>query len=194
MLTKERLLGLEGFAEKKASSLLAAIAVVRTRPLGRLLIALGMRGVGDVLARDLAARFGSMDALQACDAAELQLLDGVGPATAASISDWFAQPGNQQLLHKLRAANCWPVQAVRAQPLAGPLSGKTFVITGTLPGLSREAAALLITGAGGKVSGSVSSKTSYLLAGENAGSKFTRAQELGVPVIDAAALRDIISG
>lgn len=192
-LNKEQLLRLEGFAEKKAASLLAAIAVVRTRPLERLLVALGMRGVGDVLARDLAARFGSLDALQACEAEELQLLDGVGPATAAAVADWFAQPGNEQLLRKLRAASCWPVQVARALQAAGPLSGKTVVITGTLPGLSREAAAELITNAGGKVSGSVSKKTSYLLAGENAGSKFARAQELGVPVIDVAALRDIIS-
>ena len=191
-LNKEQLLGLEGFAEKKASSLLAAIAAVRARPLERLLVALGMRGVGDVLARDLAVRFGSLDALQACEAEELQLLDGVGPATAAAVADWFAQPGNRQLLRKLRAADCWPVQAARAQPAAGPLSGKTLVITGTLPGLSREAAAELITGAGGKVSGSVSKKTSYLLAGENAGSKLTRAQELGVAVIDVLALKDII--
>lgn len=192
-LNKEQLLRLEGFAEKKAASLLAAIAVVRTRPLERLLVALGMRGVGDVLARDLAARFGSLDALQACGAEELQLLDGVGPATAAAVADWFAQPGNEQLLRKLRAASCWPVQVARALQAAGPLSGKTVVITGTLPSLSREAAAELITNAGGKVSGSVSKKTSYLLAGENAGSKFARAQELGVPVIDVAALRDIIS-
>lgn len=193
-LNKEQLLGLEGFAEKKAASLLAAIAAVRTRPLERLLVALGMRSVGDVLARDLAARFGSLDALRACDAAELQALDGVGPATAAAIADWFAQPGNQQLLHKLQAANCWPVQEARAQPLSGPLTGRTFVITGTLLGLSREAAAELIAGAGGKVSGSISKKTSYLLAGENPGSKLTRAQELGVPVIDATALKDIIAG
>jgi DNA ligase (NAD+) len=191
-LNKEQLLGLEGFAEKKASSLLAAIAAVRARPLERLLVALGMRGVGDVLARDLAARFGSLDALQVCAAEELQLLDGVGPATAAAVADWFAQPGNRQLLRKLRAADCWPVQSARAQPAAGPLSGKTLVITGTLPGLSREAAVELITGAGGKVSGSVSKKTSYLLAGENAGSKLTRAQELGVSVIDVLALKDII--
>lgn len=194
LLNKEQLLGLEGFAEKKAASLLAAIAAVRTRPLERLLVALGMRSVGDVLARDLAARFGSLDALRACDAAELQALDGVGPATAAAIADWFAQPGNQQLLHKLQAANCWPVQEARAQPLSGPLTGRTFVITGTLPGLSREAAAELIAGAGGKVSGSISKKTSYLLAGENPGSKLTRAQELGVPVIDATALKAIIAG
>lgn len=194
LLNKEQLLGLEGFAEKKAGSLLAAIAAVRTRPLERLLVALGMRSVGDVLARDLAARFGSLDALRACDAAELQALDGVGPATAAAIADWFAEPGNQQLLHKLQAANCWPVQEARAQPPSGPLTGRTFVITGTLPGLSREAAAELIAGAGGKVSGSISKKTSYLLAGENPGSKLTRAQELGVPVIDATALKDIIAG
>jgi DNA ligase (NAD+) len=112
----------------------------------------------------------------------------------AAIADWFAQPGNQQLLQKLRAADCWPVQAPRVQPLAGPLSGKTVVITGTLPSLSREAAAQLIAAAGGKVAGSVSSKTSYVLAGENAGSKLTRAQELGVTVIDEAALKDIIAG
>ena len=193
-LDKAQLLGLEGFAEKKAAGLLAAIATVRTRPLERLLIALGMRGVGDVLARDLAARFGSLDALRDCAPAEMQALDGVGPATVAAIADWFAQPGNQQLLQKLRAADCWPVQAPRVQPLAGPLSGKTVVITGTLPSLSREAAAQLIAAAGGKVAGSVSSKTSYVLAGENAGSKLTRAQELGVTVIDEAALKDIIAG
>ena len=133
-----------------------------------------------------------MDAGGGGDFPSVQLLDGVGPATAAAVADWFAQPGNRQLLRKLRAADCWPVQAARAQPASGPLSGKTLVITGTLPGLSREAAAELITGAGGKVSGSVSKKTSYLLAGENAGSKLTRAQELGVAVIDVLALKDII--
>jgi DNA ligase (NAD+) len=192
-LKREDLLTLEGFADKKADNLLAGIAASRERPLSRLLTALGVRGVGEVVAADLARHFGSLEALSRAGPDELQHIPGVGPNIAAAILDWFARPANRRVLAKLQAAGVWPVQEAAA-PTRGPFTGLTFVVTGTLPSLSREAAREFIESRGGKVSDSVSKKSSYLVLGENPGSKLDKARELGVPVIDEAELRRLAAG
>ena len=189
-LTAKQLLTLEGFAEKKAENILAAVEAARARPLGRLITALGIRSVGEVLANDLAAQLGSLDALQKADADTLQQIEGVGPNTAAAIADWFARPGNKRLLAKLKKAGVWPKAEARKQLASiGPFAGKTFVITGTLPTLSRDEAKAYVEERGGKVTDSVSKKTDYVLVGESAGSKLAKAQSLGVKTLDEAALR-----
>ncbi|MBI5829880.1 MAG: NAD-dependent DNA ligase LigA, partial [Chloroflexi bacterium] len=148
--------------------------------------------VGEVLAADLAAHLGSLDALQHASDEELLAIEGVGPNTAATIVDWFARPGNKRLLNKLKKAGVWPTVEVRQGGAAGgPLAGQTFVITGTLPNFSREQARAFIEERGGKVTDSVSKKTDYLVVGEAAGSKLTKAQALGVKIIDEAALREL---
>ncbi len=192
-LKREALLGLEGFAEKKADNLLAAIEASRQRPLARLVNALGIRGVGEVMAAQLVARYPSLDALATATQQELETMEGVGPNIAAAIVDWFSRPRNRLVLEKLKSAGVWPVEKTSDQePTAHPLAGLTFVITGTLPTMSREQAKAFIQQYGGKVTSSVSKKTDYLLAGENPGSKLTKAQALGVPVIDEARLQEMV--
>jgi DNA ligase (NAD+) len=192
-LTREQLLNLEGFADKKADNLLAAIADSKSRPLNRLITALGIHGVGEVAAADLAKHFGALDALAAATPADLEAIEGFGPNTAASIVDWFARPANQNLLAKLKAAGVWPVasQYPVTSNQSAALAGMTFVVTGTLPTLSREGVKEFIESHGGKVTDSVSKKTSYLVLGENPGSKHDKALALGVPVLDEAALRKL---
>ena len=192
-LSEAQLMQLEGFAEKKTCSLLAAIEAAKQRPLERLLSALGIFGVGAVAARALAVRFGSLNALAGAEPEQLQQIDGIGPGIAAAVAEWFARPGNQELLRKLRAAGFWPTQQTTVAVEGGALSGRTFVISGTLPGWTRRQAAALIAEHGGQVSSSVSAKTSYLLLGENAGAKLVRARALGVPEIDAEGLRALLS-
>jgi DNA ligase (NAD+) len=186
-LTAERLLTLEGFAEKKAAKLLAAIDTARSRPLQRVIAALGIRGVGEVMAGDLATHFGSLDALRKADADALQQVEGLGPNTAEAIVDWFSRPGNKRVLDKLKKAGVWPAAGRRVE--GGPFTGKTFVITGTLPTMSRDEAKIYIEQRGGKVIDSVSKKTDYLVLGESPGSKLARAQSLGVKIVDESALR-----
>ncbi len=200
--------GREGFAEKRTENLLAAIAEAKGRSLRRLLVALGIRHVGDSVAQALAARFGSLDALAAADADNLQTVEGVGPEIATSLTAWFALPHNAALVERLRAVGLrladpdWvpPADPGAGAPGAGgdadmrPLAGLTFVITGTLPTMSREEAKAYIEAAGGKVTDSVSKKTSCLLAGEAAGSKLAKAQALGVRVVDEAGLRGWVGG
>jgi DNA ligase (NAD+) len=194
-LRKEDLLKLEGFAEKKADNLLAAIEASRRQPLARLITALGIRGVGEVMAADLARVYPDLEALSRATLDELQTIEGVGPNTAQAIVDWFARPANRQVIAKLRAAGVWPRAEAPAQPVgAQPLAGLTFVITGTLPTMSREEAKEYIQAHGGKVTDSVSKKTSYLVAGEAAGSKLAKARELGVPILDETGLRKMCEG
>lgn len=192
-LETDDLLALEGFAEKKAENLLAAIVASKKQPLARLLNALGIRGVGEVMAAELARHYGSLDALMQASAEELEQIEGVGPNIAAAIVDWFSRERNRRVLKKLRAAGVWPQEdasrAAAAAQTSRPLAGLTFVITGTLPGMSRAEAKALIQNHGGKVTGSVSRKTNYLLAGENPGSKLDKAQALGVPVITIETLQ-----
>lgn len=194
-LTMENLLSLEGFAQKKAENLIQAVAASRERPLERLIIALGIRGVGETTAADLARAYPDLDAFSHATALDLMMVDGVGPNTAESIAGWFARPANQSLLQKFKQAGVWPVEKAAGKTSTGaqPLAGLTFVITGTLPSLSREEAKEMIQAAGGKVTDSVSKNTSYLVLGENAGSKLDKALSLGVPTLDEAALRKLIS-
>jgi DNA ligase (NAD+) len=189
LLTRDQLLALPGFAEKKAEKLLAAIQAVKSRPLGQLVSALGVRGVGEVAARDLAGHFGSLEALGGASAEDLQAVDGIGPNVSQAVVDWFAGKGNRAVLKKLKKAGVWPTAAPRAAAAGGPFAGQTFVITGTLPGLGRDEAKAYIETRGGKVTDSVSQKTHYLVLGEAPGSKLAKAQSLGVPIIDEAELR-----
>ncbi|OGO11620.1 MAG: DNA ligase (NAD(+)) LigA, partial [Chloroflexi bacterium RBG_13_66_10] len=188
-LRRDDLLSLDGFAEKKADNLLAAIEASRERPLARLILALGIRGVGEVVAADLANRFQSLDALAAASAEDLQQVEGIGPNIALAVVDWFGQARNRKVLGKLEKAGVWPRE--KAAKPAGPqtLSGLTFVITGTLSGMSREEAKALIQRCGGRLSESVGRATSYLVVGEAPGSKLKKAEELGVRILDEAKLK-----
>ena len=186
-LKQDDLLQLEGFAERKAEKLLEGIHATQDRPLARLITALGIRGVGETVAADLARRFKNLDGLAAATLDDLQGLEGIGPNIAQAVVDWIGQRRNRRLLDKLRKAGVWPQQESTAEA-QGPLVGLTFVITGTLPTLSRDQAKEMIQLAGGKVTGSVSAKTDYVVVGESAGSKLEKAQELGIPTLDEAGL------
>ncbi|GAB4464516.1 MAG: NAD-dependent DNA ligase LigA [Anaerolineales bacterium] len=176
---------------KIADNLLAAIEASKSRPLARLIAALGIRGVGEVSAADLANHFGDLDALSKASVDDLQQIEGIGPNIAEGIVDWFARPANQKVLKKLKAAGVWPVKELSAvsEQSSGKLAGLTFVITGTLPNWSRDEAKAFIEAHGGKVTDSVSKKTSYLVLGENPGSKFEKAKALGVKIIGEDELR-----
>jgi DNA ligase (NAD+) len=192
-LEKDQLLELEGFAEKKADNLLIAIQASRSQSLERVLTALGIRGVGEVMANDLTRHYTDLDALSQATEDQLQQIEGVGPNIAQAIVDWFARPANRKLLSKLQAAGVWPRAEARAANVeAGPLSGLTFVVTGTLPGFSRDEVKEFIEAYGGKVTGSISKNTSYLVLGENPGSKLDSARELGVEIVDEAGLRNLV--
>jgi DNA ligase (NAD+) len=188
-LERQELLSLEGFAEKKAENLLSAIQASRERPLSRVILALGIRGVGEVVAADLAAHFRSLDALAAAGAEDLQEVEGIGPSIAEAVVEWFAQARNRRVLEKLRKAGIWPRERAAVAAESQTLAGLTFVITGTLPGLTREDAKALIQRNGGKISESVGRGTSYVVVGEAPGSKLRKAQELGVQILDEAKLR-----
>jgi DNA ligase (NAD+) len=194
-LGAEDLAGLEGFAEKKVARLLAGIEAAKDRPLARLLIGLGIRHVGGSVAAALARHFGALAALAAAPEAELLDVDGVGPEIAAAVAAWFASPHNQALVGRLAELGVRTADAPGERPPAdGPLSGLRFVVTGTLPGLSREEARSLIEAAGGQLTDSVSARTSYLVVGEGAGSKLAKAQKLNVPVLDEPGLRALAAG
>ncbi|MDO9224533.1 MAG: NAD-dependent DNA ligase LigA [Pseudomonadota bacterium] len=185
-LDMERIAGLDRMAEKSAENLLAAIAASRNRPLARFIFALGIRQVGEQTAKDLARHFGQLDALRAADAETLMRVPDVGPVVAAAIAAFFQESHNQVVIEALRDARAW-VDGEAQAPSSGRYAGKTFVLTGTLPNLGRDAAKAMIEAAGGKAAGSVSKKTDYVVAGDEAGSKLTKAQELGVPILDEAA-------
>ena len=176
---------------KIADNLLAAIETSKGQPLNRLITALGMRGVGEVVAGDLARHFPSLDLLARASAEDLQMIEGIGPNIAEAIVDWFTRPRNQAVLEKLKAAGVWPVNrpsAISHQP-SGSLAGMTFVVTGTLAGFSREGVKEFIESHGGKVTDSVSKNTSYLVLGEAPGSKYEKAKVLEVKVIGEEELR-----
>ena len=193
-LTKESLLKLEGFADKKAENLLQAIEASKNRPLARLINALGIRGVGEVMAADLARVFPDLEALSRATVEELMTIEGVGPNTAQSIVEWFARPGNREFIQRLKKLGVWPVSKAEEEEKEWPkpLAGLTFVVTGTLPGFTREGIKEFIQQQGGKVTDSVSKNTSYLVAGEAAGSKLEKARQLGVPVIDEAGFMALV--
>jgi DNA ligase (NAD+) len=188
-LDATKLAALERMADKSAANVQAAIETSKDTTLARFIFALGIRHVGEATAKDLGRHFGSLDALMDADEAALLEVRDVGPVLAESIARFFAESHNREVIEQLRAAGVrWrdhPAQ--RAAP--GRLAGLTFVLTGTLPKLSREEAKALIEGQGGKVAGSVSAKTNYVVAGTDAGSKLAKAQELGIAILDEEGLR-----
>jgi DNA ligase (NAD+) len=186
-LTLEQLAGLERMGTKSAERVLAGIARSKTLPLPRVLNGLGIPFVGERTAQFLAEHFGSLDALRDADEAQLQQATEVGPKVAQSIRRWFAEERNREVVERLRAAGLTFTHQ-KVDRSGGPLAGMTFVLTGTLPTLSREQAKEMIETAGGKVSGSVSKKTSYVVAGEEAGSKLEKANELGIKVLSQSDL------
>jgi DNA ligase (NAD+) len=193
-LTKDDLLKLEGFANKKAENLIVAIETSRHQTFGRVVIALGIRGVGEIMANDLARHFMDLDELQKAELHDLRRIAGIGPNIAESILDWFANEANQKVLKKLCAAGVWPKrQSVTENVLPQTLAGKTFVVTGTLVGFSREKVKEFIQSHGGKVTDSVSKSTDYLVVGEDPGSKVDKAKELGVKLLSEDELTKVAS-
>jgi DNA ligase (NAD+) len=190
-LTKGQLLTLERIGEKSADSLLAQIERSKSAPLNRVLLGLGIRHVGERTAQTLADEFGSMDALISATEEELTRVNDVGPKLAEAIRDFFSNQTNLALIERLRAAGLTFTAEKRQRGTT--FEGLTFVLTGTLPTLTRDQAKEKIEAAGGKVSGSVSKKTSYVVAGEEAGSKLERASSLGVPVLDEPALLHLLA-
>ena len=186
-LEADRLAGLERMAEKSAGNLIRAIETSRNRPLHRLLFALGIRHVGASLARNLAGELGTLDAVEQATEEDLQRIPDVGEVVAASIRRYFGRAATADLLRRLRKAGIRTDEPSRPPPGTRPWTGKTFVLTGTLGSMTRLQAAARIEALGGKVSGSVSGKTDFVVAGEDPGSKLERARQLGVPVLDEEA-------
>ncbi len=191
-LGMQALANLERMAEKSAANLLAAIGNSKQTTLARFIFALGIRNVGEATAKDLARHFGGLDALMEADVDALQQVPDVGPVVAASIARFFAEAHNIEVVEKLRAAGVAWEEGVPTPMANAPFAGKTFVLTGTLPTLTREAAKELIEARGGKVAGSVSKKTHYVVAGADAGSKLEKAQELGVTILDETQFRELL--
>jgi DNA ligase (NAD+) len=189
-LTIEDLMSLERMGARSAGNVIRNIDRSRANPLPRVITALGIRFVGERTAVFLAEAFGSMDAIARASLEDLQLAEEVGPKVAEAVVQFFSEPGNLELAGRLHKAGL-QFTYVSTRPTGGPLQGKTLVVTGTLPTLSREQAKRLIEQAGGKVSGAVSKKTSYLVAGEDAGSKLAKARELGIPTLTEDELRTL---
>ena len=189
---REKLLSLEGFAEKKVDNLLAAIEASKQQPATRVLPALGIRFVGSTVAELLLEHFRSIDALAQASEEEIMQIEGVGPRIAESVVTWFRQPNNRRTWERLKKAGLQTALPEEKEEKPLPLAGKTFVLTGTLPSWSRDQATEIIKAHGGRVTGSVSRKTDYVLAGERPGSKLDKARRLGVPVISEADLRAMI--
>jgi len=189
------LTALERMGDKSAANLVDGLAKAKTTTLARFLFGLGIRHVGETTAKDLAKHFGALDRILGASEEKLLEVPDVGPIVAQSIHTFFAQPHNREVVEQLRAAGVtWPEHegsaAANAVPL--PLAGRTFVLTGTLPTLSREDAKEMIEAAGGKVAGSVSKKTTYVVAGAEAGSKLDKAQELGIEILDEDGLKALL--
>jgi DNA ligase (NAD+) len=192
-LTKEQLMELEGYGEVSATNLLHAIEASKDRPFGRLLFAIGLEEVGFVTGRNLAQHFRSIDALLAATPEQVEATPGVGPKMAETIVAQLADPLMRELIEDLRAIGL-RLEEEGPPPGDGVLSGRSLVLTGTLPGLTREEATERITGAGGRVTSSVSKKTDYVVAGDSPGSKLAKAERLGVPVLDEAGLLALLAG
>jgi DNA ligase (NAD+) len=191
-LDLDTLLRVPRMGRKSAANLLAAIERSKHRGLARLLVGLGIRFVGEQTAAILASDFGSIDAVASAGVQQLQDSEGIGPEVAGSVHLFFRQAANLRMIERLVAAGVDVTAPKRASSRAGTLSGKTFVLTGTLPSLSREEASTLIVAAGGKVTGSVSKRTNYVVAGDDPGSKYDKARELGIPVVDEDGLRALL--
>ena len=154
---------------------------------------MGIKGIGEVAARKLAQKYGNLDAISHASFDALQQLEGVGPNLAESIYEWFQLESNQQVLEQLKELGIWPVESTSLPVGKLPLAGLTFVVTGTLEGFSRDGISEYILENGGKVSSSVSSKTSYLVLGADPGSKYDKARQLGIPIISESELRKLTS-
>ena len=192
-LTAAQLVELDRFAEQSAGQLVAAIEASRTRPLSTVLFGIGIRHVGKTVAQLLARRFGTLDALMQAPVEAVEAVPGVGPTIAQAVAEFFAEPRNRALLERLQASGLTLTEP-RAVGAGGPLHGKAYVLTGTLPTLSRQAATELIEQAGGRVAGSVSKKTDAVVAGAEAGSKLEKARALGIEIIDEEELKRRAAG
>ena len=187
------MVNLERMAEKSAANIMVAIEKSKATTLARFIFALGIRNVGEATAKDLARHFGNLEALMDADVASLQRVPDVGPVVAASVARFFAEPHNIEVIEQLRAAGViWP-QGESMAVVSSPIAGNTFVLTGALPTLTRDEAKDMIEALGGKVAGSVSKKTDYVVAGAEAGSKLDKANVLGVKILDETQFRELIS-
>jgi DNA ligase (NAD+) len=192
-LDAERIAGLEGFGEISARNLVDSIEGSKQVPFFRVLYALGIPGIGYVNARNIAGQFRSMDALLEASAEQIEETPGIGPVNARTVEQTLAEERTRDLIERLRRHGL-KMEAEGPAPgeADGALAGKTLVLTGTLPNLSREQAMERIEAAGGKVTGSVSKKTDYVVAGEDPGSKYTKAEELGTDIIDERGLLELL--
>jgi DNA ligase (NAD+) len=192
-LTTEQLVALEGFGETSARNLIEAIEASERQPFGIVLFALGLPEVGYVTAQALAAHFGTIDRLIEASVAQIEEVEGVGPIVAERIAEELTEEPTVELIHRLRERGLrFELSEAERRAEGGPLEGKTFVLTGTLPNLTREEATAMIRAAGGKVTGSVSKSTDFVVAGDSPGSKLAKAEELGRPVIDETGLRELL--
>ncbi|MFL5919981.1 MAG: NAD-dependent DNA ligase LigA [Gaiellaceae bacterium] len=191
-LTKEQLLELDGFQEKSASNVADAIAGSKRTPFSRVLLGLNIPDVGWVTAQNLARHFGDVEKLAAASQEEIQEVEGIGPERAEAIAEWFADKENFRLVGELKELGLRFEAGPEERPVEGPLTGSTYVITGTLEGFSRDEARKALEAKGAKVADSVSKKTTGVVAGESPGSKLAKAEQLGVPVLDEAALEQLL--
>jgi DNA ligase (NAD+) len=193
-LTAERIAALDGFGETSANALIAEVEGSKERPFGRVLYALGLPGIGFVNANAIAEHFGSIDALLDATAEQITEVEGIGPVLAESLVEELADDANIELIGRLRERGLrFELSEAERRAEGGPLEGQTFVLTGTLPALSRDEATRLIRASGGKVTGSVSKKTDYVVAGDNPGTKLAKAEEVGTEVLDEEGLRKVLA-
>jgi DNA ligase (NAD+) len=193
-LTKEQLLELEGFQEKSASNAIEAIERSKQTRFSRVLLGLNIPDVGWVTAQNLARHFGSIERIAAAAPEDIEEVEGIGPERAEAIAEWFSDQENLRLVGELRKVGLRLEAGPEERPVEGPLSGSTYVITGTLEGFSRDEARKALEAKGAKVADSVSKKTTALIAGESPGSKLAKAEKAGVPILDEAALKELLSG
>jgi DNA ligase (NAD+) len=191
-LDEESFAGLRGFGPKKVAQILAGIDAARGRPLWRLLVGLSIRHVGPTAAQALAREMRSVETIAAADMDTLSSVEGVGPTIAQAIVEWFADSRHRQIVERIRSGGARMEEAGQASG-PGPLDGTTVVVTGTLAGFSRDAATAAVQQRGGKISGSVSKKTSFVVVGESPGSKYDKAVQLGVPVLDEDGFRTLLA-
>jgi DNA ligase (NAD+) len=193
-LTKEQLLELEGFQEKSASNAIEAIERSKRTPFSRVLLGLNIPDVGWVTAQNLARHFGSIERIAEASPEEIQEVEGIGPERAEAIAEWFSDAENLRLVGELRELGLRLEAGAEERPVEGPLSGSTYVITGTLEGFSRDEARKALEAKGAKVADSVSKKTTGVIAGESPGSKLAKAEKAGVPILDEQALKKLLRG